>query len=98
MKPIWTWGGTFFGFRTEDALYTHHGKHVGKFYDDEVYSSRGRYLGEIRNGRLITKTSGTSRVRASFTPRQKASRMKHVNYVGYVMLVGYQDFPKPTEF
>ncbi|MFK4488901.1 hypothetical protein ABIA45_003979 [Bradyrhizobium sp. USDA 336] len=50
---LWTWSGTYFGYRDGENLWTHSGKHVRQFRGDEVYGRDGRYLGEIRNGRLI---------------------------------------------
>jgi hypothetical protein len=31
MDWLWTWGGTCFGYRDGDDLWTHGGKHVGRF-------------------------------------------------------------------
>jgi len=49
MQWLWTWGGASFGYKDGDDLWTHDGRHVGRFHGD-----------------------------------------------GYVMYVGYEDFP-PTE-
>ena len=98
MQWLWTWGGTSFGYRSDDALFTHKGKQVGRFHDDEVYGPDGRYLGEIKSeNRLITNRSKKSRIRSGFTPRPGGSYARYVNYVGYVMYVGYEDFLGPDE-
>lgn len=93
---LWRWSGDYFGYREGDDLWTYDGCHVGRFTGDEVYGPDGNYLGEIRNRRLIRKLSKENRRRGAFTP--KASRIRSVpyaNYVGYVMYVGYDDFPPP---
>ena len=55
----------------------------------------GRYLGELNNDKLIAKTSRTSRRKSRFTPRMnRMGRVKTVNHVASVMLVGYEDFPE----
>ena len=97
---LWTWGGTYFGYRDGDNLWTHDGRHVGRFHGDEVYASDGQYLGELRNSnRLITNTGNRSHRRAGFTPRAgRVGRVPYVDYVGYVMYVGHEDFPAPGEF
>lgn len=57
MDWFWTWGGECFGYRSDDKLFTYHGRQAGRFYGDEVYGSDGRYLGEIKNeNRLITNS------------------------------------------
>lgn len=94
---LWTWGGTFFGYREGDELWTHDGRHVGRFEKDDVYGSRGGYLGETAGeNRLIMNLSKRSRIKgefASFAPRM--AMVPYVDYVGYVMYVGYEDFPAP---
>jgi hypothetical protein len=99
-QHYWTWGGTYFGYRIGDNLFTHGGKHVGKFHDEgEIYGADGRYLGEVRRERrLITKRSKQARRRARFIPRTRTPRMRRMNYVGYVMYAGYEDFPAPDVF
>lgn len=96
-EPLWTWGGDFFGFREDDQLWTYGGRHVGRFYEEEVYNRQGVYLGEIRkNNRLITSVNKRIYRKSPFLPRaNRLAIVKHVNYVGNVMLVGYQDFPLP---
>ena len=100
MKHLWTWSGTYFGYRDSDNLRTHGGKHVGRFHGDEVYGTDGGYLGEIKNGnRLITHISKKSRRRYSFAAYARTRGFaKYANYVGYVMYVGYEDFPEPEGF
>lgn len=97
MKYLWTWGGTFFGYRDGDSLWTHDGRHVGQFHDDEVHGLDGRYLGEVKNNnRLITCLGKKSRRRGGFAPyANRVSIVPYVGYVGYVMYAGYEDFPSP---
>lgn len=98
MQSLWNWGGEFFGHRDGDDLWTHDGRHVGRFHEDDVYGSDGRYLGEMNNGRLITHRTEKSKRRNSFAPQaRRMGVVKSVNYVGYVMLAGYEDFPKPED-
>jgi hypothetical protein len=99
MEWLWTWGGTSFGYRDADNLWTHDGRHVGRFYDADVYGPDGRYLGELRNkNRLITNLSKKSWTRAPFMPYgNRVGFVPYTDYVGYVMYVGYEDFPKPSD-
>ena len=99
MEWLWTWGGVSFGYREGDNLWTHDGRHVGRFHDDEVYAPTGFYLGELRNkNRLITNRGKKHFRRSSFAPYgNRAAYVPYVNYVGYVMYVGYEDFPGPAE-
>lgn len=79
-------------------MWTHDGRHVGKFYGDEVYSPDGHYLGEIKNDRLITCLNKKSLRQAGFMPyANRVGIVPYVNYVGYVMYAGYEDFPSPDE-
>jgi hypothetical protein len=99
MEWLWTRVGMIFGYRDGGNLWTHDGKHVGKFYEDEVCGEDGAYLGEIRNGRLITRTMKRSRHKSPFTPRgDRVGYVNRVDYVGYVMLAGFEDFPNPSRF
>ena len=98
MEMLWTWDGEFFGYRDGDDLWTHDGRHVGRFYGDEVYAPAGRYLGEIKNGRLITNVGKKSRMRGGFAPyASSVGIVKSVDYVGYVMYIGHEDFPSPEQ-
>lgn len=99
MDWLWTWGGRCFGYRDGDDLWTYDGKHVGRFYGDEVYAPDGRYLGEIRSEhRLITKINKQSKRRNTFTAySRRVGYVKCVDYVGYVMIAGCEDFPKLEE-
>ena len=89
-------GWTYFGRREGDDLWTHGGRHVERVHGDEVYA-QGHHLGKLRNDdQLITSTRKQNRRQSSFTPH--GSRVKHVplvDYVGYVMVVGCEDFPAP---
>jgi hypothetical protein len=99
MDHLWTWGGTYFGYRDGEDLWTYDGHHVGRFDADEVYGPDGRYMGERRNeNRLITAASKLGRRGTSFSPlAQRVGQVPYVGYVGYVMYAGFQDFPAPNE-
>ena len=96
MDWLWTWSGKSFGYRDGDGLWTHDGRHVGRFDEEEVYDPDGRYLGEERSGRLIRSLSKKSWRRAGFASyANRVGHVQHVDYVGNVMVVGYEDFPGP---
>lgn len=99
MKWVWTWQGTSFGYLDGDNLWTYDGKHVGKLREGEIFGPDGRYLGELRSGnRLITNRSKSGHRSGGFAPAgQRIAYVRQVDYVGYVMLVGYEDFPKPKD-
>jgi hypothetical protein len=100
MKALWTWGGTFFGYREADELWTYDGRHVEHFYGEEVYGSDGQYLGEIiSDNRLITCLSKKSWRRGGFSPyANRVGFVPYVDYVGKAMYVGYEDFPASACF
>jgi len=99
MKPLWTWGGKFFGYREGYSLWTHDGRHVGQFQAEEVYGPNGKYLGEIKSdNRLITCQGKKSWRRGGFMLyANRVGIVPYVNYVGYVMYAGFEDFPSPEE-
>src|SRR5690242_15576499 len=43
MTRLWTWTGIDFGYRDGDELWSHDGRHVGRFYGDQVYAPDGSY-------------------------------------------------------
>lgn len=94
MEWLWTFGGRSFGYKDGDNLWTQDGSHVGKFYGDEIYDSNGEYLGEIKNkNRLITRSSKNSK-KSGFSPHaSRVGYVARVDYVGNVMIAGYEDFP-----
>ena len=95
---LYTWGGKYFGKRNGDNLWTHDGCYVGRFSGDEVFDSSGQYLGELKNGKLITNTSKKSKSVPSFSPyADRVGHVPSVDHVGSIMLVGYEDFPRPDE-
>ena len=95
MERMFIWGGRSFGYKDGENLWTYSGKHVGRFHGDEVYGPDGRYLGELKNDKLKAMTSKKSRRKSAFNPRMnRMGRVKTVNRVGNVMLVGYEDFPE----
>lgn len=99
MEKFWSWGGEYIGGKIGDDLWTHNGVHVGRFQGDEIYGPDGSYLGEVRSSnRLITKQSKKRLKKGSFSRKlSKTGWVPNVNYVGNVMLAGYEDFPTITE-
>lgn len=99
MEWFWAWSGKCFGYKSEDNLWTHDGRHVGRFFGDEVYSKSGQYLGEVKSGnRLITHCGKKNYRKSTFLPYGNIVRyVKYVDYVGNVMYVGYEDFPAPED-
>jgi len=91
---LWTWGGRYFGYREGDDLWHHEGNHVGQFEGDEIFSADGRYLGEVRSGnRLIVNCSKKGRIGRSFSSRlSRVAVVPYVDYVGNIMVAGYEDF------
>ena len=60
MQWLWTWGGVCFGYRDGADLWTHDGRHVGRFASGEVYAPDGSYLGElVQDDRLIPARGGS---------------------------------------
>lgn len=96
MKWLWTWSGRSFGYREGDDLWTHDGQHVGKFsINEEIYGPNGQYLGELLNERLITNLSKKHFRSYNFSPYAcRVAFVKYIDYVGFVMYAGYEDFPK----
>lgn len=99
MNHVWTWGGKYFGYIDSDRLWTHDGRNVGRLQNGKIYAPNGSYIGEIKNGdRLITHSSKQSYKGSSFTPYGKrVGIIPFMNYVGYIMYAGYEDFPGPSE-
>lgn len=97
MEWRWTWSGKCFGYRDGDDLWTHDGRHVGR-YRHEVYGADGLYLGEEMNGRLISSIAKAQSRSVSFTPQgRRGGYAKYADYAGYAMYSGYDDFPTPEE-
>jgi hypothetical protein len=65
-------GGTFFGFREGESLFTHDGVEAGQFAREEIYGADGAYLGEVMNGMLLRSTSKSSSRRSPFIPQRHA--------------------------
>jgi sporulation protein YlmC with PRC-barrel domain len=96
--PLHTWRGIYFGEREGISLFTVHGIEVGRFYGNEVYGADGGYLGELKDGKLITHQAKQSKCRTSFRPQHKARLAENKDQDGSVMLLGYEDFPRPKTF
>lgn len=94
MTHIHTWEGRYFGYLDSDDLWTHDGRHVGRINNGEIFDASGMYLGEVLNDRLITNVNRKNSRGYGFSPfSNRAGVVSHVNYVGYVMYSGYEDFP-----
>ena len=95
MKWFWTWDGISFGYREKDDLFTHDGRHVGRFYENEIYSPKGYYIGEIMEDRLITNISKKQNRKSGFsTYLSRIGHIDSIDQVGYIMVLGYEDFSK----
>ena len=91
----WAWGGKYIGKRVEEYLYSYKGKPIGYFSETEIYDFNGNYLCEIsdENDRLIVNKSKKWKKKASRSkPSNIGATTPHVNYVEYVMTLGYEDF------
>ena len=97
MGWLWTWSGISFGYRVDDQLRTHDGRHVGRFVEEEIYGADGLYLGELASeDRLITSQRKTGRFKLPFRPRMKRTeRLQRMARAGRLMRPGYEDFPAP---
>ncbi len=95
---LWTWDGTYFGYRDGNDLWTHRGVLAGHFHANEVYGSHGAYLGEVNGDRLLTDITKSAMRQAPFGPRHGAAMGAHGPLGTKGMLGGYKAFPKPEEF
>jgi hypothetical protein len=99
MKHVWTWGGAYFGYIDGDRLFAHSGTQAGQLDGDDIFGTDGQYLGEVTSDdRLITDLSKQSNARAAFAPTKVGSVLPFINYVGYAMYDGHEDFPGPDTF
>lgn len=92
---LWTWSGEYFGYRDGSELWTHDGRHVGRFRRGAgIFTPAGSYLGELANGRLISDWHKTARRASSFTPSSRREpRFVFADREPFDMLIGYKDFP-----
>jgi hypothetical protein len=93
---LWTWGGVSFGYRDGDNLWTHDGRHVGRFHGIEVYGPNGSYLGEqLRPGRLITDVAKRAERRPPFFPSvRRHSLRRRPPSAAESLPPAYFDFPE----
>lgn len=69
------------------------GTPLGTFYGDELYDFSGKYIGEIRNqNRIIVNKSHKSKRKSGRCKPCGICGCSYSDYVGYVMLCGYEDF------
>ncbi|SAL86881.1 hypothetical protein AWB74_07882 [Caballeronia arvi] len=80
MGWLWTRTGISFGYRVDDQLRTHDGRHVGRFIGEEIFGADGLYLGEIASeDRLITRQRNIGRFKLPFRPRmERTARLEHL--------------------
>lgn len=89
----WSWRGKYIGFRDDDFLFSKTGKPLGYFSGDEAFDFDGNYIGEIMNtDRIIVYKSKRTRRNSCCAKPCKHAGMSYCDYVGYAMLVGYEDF------
>ena len=96
---FWSWRGLFVGYRSSGCLFGRDGRQVGYFAEgDEVYGCAGNYIGEVRgDNRLITNLSKKAWKRREVAPRLWKSSTGPRDVNAKEMLVGFEDFPVPTE-
>lgn len=89
----WSWGGKYIGSRSGEYLYSKKGNPLGVFYDNELYDFLGNYIGEIRkkNRIIVNKNRKNKRKSGKCKPCDKCGT-SCCDYVGYMMLCGYEDF------
>jgi hypothetical protein len=94
VNHVWTWSGKYFGYIDNGNLWSAKGEHVGCVVDDEIFAANGKYIGEIHSdNRLITSKFKKDKEAGSFLPySSRVGVVPCVDYVGYVMLAGYEDF------
>ena len=99
MQWFWTWGGISFGYRDGDNLWTHDGKHVGRFVGDVIYDRNGRYLGEVRSGNRLIVDRARKAMTSGSLPFEalvrRAPQIRKVNSGAVPVPLGYEDFPGP---
>jgi hypothetical protein len=99
----WTWGGSSFGYREGNALFTFDGLEVGRFFNGrEIYGVDGRYIGELGTGndcvRLITNMYKASRAQAGFVPTLGRTHRQRANKAALPLYSGHLDFPSAQSF
>jgi CheY-like chemotaxis protein len=94
---LWTWSGEYFGFREGSELWTHDGRHVGRFRRGvEIFRPDGLYMGVVMEGRLVVDWHRTALRASSFTPSE--NRIGHRRFSDrspFDMQIGFKDFPSP---
>lgn len=99
MKYVWTWKGKFFGYISNEYLFTKRGICVGKINGNDIYDRQGRYIGEVMNdNRLITCRSKKNYRGPAAANCRGAVCGTHCNYAGYAMLAGYEEFQAYESF
>jgi len=94
---LWTWSGTYFGYRDGDDLFDCNGRRVGRFHGKEIFGRDGRYLGELRKrDRLITDRTKLALMKDALKPRRHGPR-NFGPLDPLALPADYRDFPKPEE-
>lgn len=89
----WAWGGKYIGERSGDYLYSHTGKPLGHFSGEEIYDFEGKYIGEVRDEKyLIVDCMKKSKRGFSCCEPTAHCGSSYMDYCGYVMYAGYEDF------
>lgn len=95
---LWTWRGSWFGYRAGRELWTHDGHHVGRFIGDVVYGPSGHYLGELQGGRLFSRRARRALRGQTFVAQApRVATVGHVDLVVLPLLAGYNDFPQAQD-
>jgi hypothetical protein len=97
--PLWTWDGTYFGYRQGDSLFTYDGIEGGRFSGVEIYGIDGSYLGEPGSSedgvRLVTCSYKKSKTSAAFVPALRRPHVRLRDRIGLALYCGYEPFPSP---
>lgn len=94
----WSWGGQYVGFREGNYLFSKKGTPIGVFRGNDLYNFKGRYIGEIRSKDrlLVNKSKMHCIAPISTIPCNRVGR-SYCNYVGNIMIAGYEDFRVESE-
>jgi sporulation protein YlmC with PRC-barrel domain len=94
-----TWGGKYFGWIEDNDLFTHDGRHVGRFVRTEVFGKTGAYLGEMKDHRLIANIAKKhTKKQLAFLPQRLKMvppRVRPANEPALDLPAGFDEFPVP---
>ena len=95
--PLWTWGGSYFGYLEDGDLWSCDGDHVAKLRGDAFFTPDGVYLCSIVDNRLrvdVTRKGMTSNTFAQYGPRPPEQTYQE-SRTRYIDRQGFADLPKP---